>query len=89
MVLGDLSLLFDLVGMNQNTMDAITRAGQIAATKSFQAVYLVSLAFGTTATLASLFVTKKGMDSMLTVHVARRIKGVPSSKTEAAYPGTI
>jgi uncharacterized membrane protein len=78
---GDPDVLYGLPGMDATTFGLVTNAARIAASKAFQVVYLVSVAFGLAATLASLLVTNDRMDSMLTSHVARRIRGVRSSNT--------
>lgn len=67
-------------GMTPATKSAIELGVKIANAQSFRTMFLVSLAFGFTAVIASWFIGN--MDAHLTDEVARKLQGVSGEKKE-------
>jgi len=65
-------------GINANIKEAVGDAVKTAYSSSFSTVYLVSIAFGGAAILASIFT--KDIDQYMTNYVSRRINGVVATE---------
>jgi len=63
-------------GITPNILQAVDLAQLFAYHKSFQVIYLTSIAFGACAIIAALSVSSAKLDDKLTPAVARKLQGV-------------
>jgi xanthine/uracil permease len=63
-------------GVTPLVIAAATAAAKAAYQKSFQTVYLVSIAFGAVAIISAVVVNRKKLNDVMTPEIARKLQGV-------------
>lgn len=71
---GNTAGLLQISGMTSQIVQAAVKSASIALCKSYQAVYLVSLAFGGVAIILALLIDGKALSEKMTPHIARRLQ---------------
>lgn len=74
-------------GVTPSVIEAATIATKYAYQRSFEVVYLVSLAFGLLCIIASLTIDGEKLDAAMTDQIARKIQGVGAAPIEDEEKG--
>jgi hypothetical protein len=73
---GNKAGILEIPGMTPQILQTIFEAAISAFTKSYQLIYLVSLAFGGTTIIFALLVDGKALDEKMTTDISRKLQPV-------------
>jgi type VI protein secretion system component VasA len=79
---GNLVAVEAVPGVTPAVLHAAAGASVTAYEKSFQTIYLVTLAFGCCAIIASLLVDSEKLEEKMTTDIARKLQGVEKKPLE-------